>query len=611
MKKTVAILFLSLVTSWAAVAEDVYYSVNFNQSFPEGFVLLDRDENPASGLSNINLSNGSWAIASYGRNLRAAMSSARATYDYSVEDWMILPLIHVKSSNAVLAWDALSIHYDFREDYKVMIWENRTKPVDFVEVYAVEEEEYTLRRHAISLAQYEGKDIRIAFVHTGRNKFLLGINNIKVGEWTDEYALVNHTDVSTTGGQDIEICGTLRNLSSAHSFNPVLRINGEEYKLNVEDAPAVTYQVGEEVPFSFTVPTPEEGALEYTIAVENGQWSASDIVYCSAFPRNILVEKFTGTWCGSCPEGSITMHKFEERYRNRIIMVEGHCSDILADEYYQAGLNYYNANLPSMVYDRMLSYKSQTAKDDGNIAQVMALPVTSQIESNVTYLADGRLRVESTVRFSQEYDNSGDRYRIGYAFIENVVHNNSKLYDQENTCQVSSCREYYFMPAKIPANLMYFHNVARGNETAFEGAPMSLPNETLLPGVDYHVVDTLDIPGSFEDERELSLVTVVISTRLKSVLSACKVSTEEIDWSAAVTAPTRQEADFDAVVAQDYVIVSGIEGYAQVTLYGVDGRVLAVGSGMDTIEIPVHNYNGVAVVAVTTPGETSYKKIVI
>ena len=139
MKKNIAILFLSVVTSFAAVAEDVYFSIDFDQVFPDGFVLLDRDENPSSGLSNINLSGGSWAIASYGRNLRAAMSSARATYDYSVEDWMILPLINVKSADAVLAWDAMSVHYDFREDYKVMISENSTKPADFVEVYSVEE----------------------------------------------------------------------------------------------------------------------------------------------------------------------------------------------------------------------------------------------------------------------------------------------------------------------------------------------------------------------------------------------------------------------------------------------------------------------------------------
>lgn len=612
MKNLFTILFLSGITCASAVAQDIYFSEDFDNVMPQSITLLDRDENPSQGLSNIDLSSGSWTIAPYGRGLRAAMSSAKCTYDYSVDDWMILPLINVKSNAAVLAWDGLSVHYDFREDYKVMISQGSTNPADFVEVYSVTEEDYFPRRHAISLADYEGKDIHIAFVHTGKNKFLLGIDNVKVGEWTDEYALINNTDISTTGGQDIEICGTIMNLGSAHNFNPVLKVNGEEYKLDDEERPTVLYQPGEQVPFSFIVPTPEEGALEYTITVENSQWSADDVVYCSAFPRNVLVEKFTGTWCGNCAGGSITMHKFEQRYRNRIIMVEGHCNDVLTDPYYFAGLNYFNSNLPSMVYDRQVGYKSQSAEDDGNIAKVMALPVTSQIESDVTYLEDGRLKVESTVRFSKEYDNSLDRYRVGYAFIENVVHNDAKLYEQDNSqCQNAVYREYNFLPSKIPADMMFYHNVARGDSTAFEGSPLSLPNETLTAGVDYQVVDTLDIPDSFEDDRNLSLVTVVIFTRNKSALSACKVSTEEIDWSAAVTAPARNEAQFDAVVADGRVIVSGVEGHACVTVYGVDGRTLAVANGFGVIETSIQGYNGVAVVAVTTACETSYKKILI
>ena len=629
MKNLFTVLFLSMVISVPVMADEIYFEENFEKAISSKYTLLDRDENPTkSGISHIDLSKGSWSTAQYDKGCSAAMSSALCTYDYPVDDWMILPQINIKSPGAVLAWDAFSVHYDFRENYKVMISESGKNTSDFVEVYSVVEEDYYVRRHVVSLADYEGKDIYIAFVHQDQNKYLLGIDNIKVGEFTGDYAFTNTTDVTAKGGQNITISGIIRNMSSSDYFEPVVKVGDVEYTWTGTVMPTI-WEVGEEVPFSFSVPAPEEGTVDYTVGVKYSRnssemvWSTTDTVYCSAFPRNILVEKFTGTWCNNCPEGTITLRKYEQRLRDHIITVEGHCamgtSEPMADAIYHQGLAYWIHNLPGMIYDRRLGLISQQAKEDGYIYQALRKPVTAEIVPTVKWTKDGSFAVNSVVRFAQEYNNESDRYRVGYIVSENVVHqpDNSK-YAQSNSCQYPQFREYYFLPSSIPASLAFFHNVGRGDASSFEGVPASLPNETLVAYTDYQVEDTVAMPTTplFDDSyqfdpKNISITAVLIYTRDKSIMAACRVNTEDIDWSAMVEDNLQDAVDCHVKAVDGKVYVTNFDGYATVRVYAVDGRLLAQSQGAVVVEADAAQYTGVAIVSVETATGVVNKKILI
>lgn len=627
MKKILSVIFLFLTLTLSAWADNIYYEASFEKGMPKDITLLDRDENPTkSSITRIDFSKGSWTVGQYDKDCSAAMSSSLCTYDYPVDDWMILPKISVNSSLAVLAWDAMSVHYDFREDYKVMISTASNKPADFTEVYAVQDEDYFIRRHAISLADYDGQDIYIAFVHTGQDGFMLGIDNVKVGEFYNEYALDNRTDVSATGGSTIEICGDIRNMASADSFVPVVKVGDELYVADND----VQCATGDHIAFSFTVPTIEEGKMPYTVGVkksvasdDNIVWSVVDTVYCSAFPRNMLVEKFTGTWCNNCPEGTITMHKYEQRFRNRIIKVEGHCPsgayEAMADAVYYNGLLYFMKNLPGMVYNRSVGLVSQQAQDDGVIYAAWGKPVTAEIIPSVKYTTDGTFEVSSTVRFSEEYDNSSDRYRVGYIITENVVHqpDNSK-YAQSNSCQNARCREYNFLPSTVPASLCYFHDVARGDATAFEGVAGSFPQETLAAYTDYELTDTVAMPATpiFDaqyvyDPRNISITAVLIYTRDKRVLAAARVNTEDIDWSSALADNLQDSPRYNITATDGKVYVSNFEGRATVRLYALDGSLLDTAYDANVVVTDAANYRGVAIVSVETATGVVNEKILI
>ncbi len=613
MKKLFSILLISSVACSTALADNVYFEADFSRGLPSGTIVKDYDENPTmSGVSNVDFTKGSWSTALVEKGNPAAVSSSYTTYDYPVDDWMILPSVHVNSVEDVLAWDGISLHYDYREDYKVLISETGTDTDDFVEVYSVTDEDYFPRRHAISLANYVGKDIYVAFVHTGQDGFILAIDNIKIGEWMGEYALVNDTDVSAQGGSEVQIKGSIRNLSSATWFNPTLVIDGVEtpyYGQDDEVIPPVMWEAGEEIAFSFTVTVPEDTIFKYTIKADD--WTVTDSIFCSDFAHNLLVEKFTGTWCNGCPEGSITLHKLQQRYRNRIISVEGHVNDLMQDYYYATGLNRFSSNLPSLIYDRKVGFVSQSAQDDGFAAKVMAKDVSAEVVPSVKYLKDDKLEINSIVRFSQEYDNSKDRYRVGYAVVEDVVHVENEGYNQANNCQRISCREYYYLPSSIPSKRMYYHNIARGDSTAFDGVALSLPNESLTSGIDYETTYTMDIPSSVIDKKNISVVVFVINTRSHEVMNAARVAGEDFDWSNNVITVKPEASNYRYVVEQNCVVVSDVDAHALVKLYATDGRLLGTAVGSRVVAVDAHDYRGVAIVTVETAQGVQRNKVII
>ncbi len=623
MKKLFSFLFLTASLCATSVAQNIYYETDFERSMPKDITTWDKDENPTrSGLMNVDFTGGTWARSLTDKDDRAAISSAYSTYDYPIEDWMILPKINVADQEAVLAWDAYSKHYDLREDYKIMISEGDMVASQFQEVYSVTEEDYFARRHAISLADYVGKDIYIAFVHTGQDKFILAIDNIKVGVIDNDFALINRTPMTAKGGEYVEVCGAIRNLSSEQTFEPVVIVDGVEYANEWTATTTTSYKPGDDALFSCFVPAPEEGAMGYEVAVKKGDnivWSQSDTVYCSAFPRHMLMEEFTGTWCNNCPAGTVTMRKLEHQLRDGVIPVLAHCyPDTMYNAYYHTGVAYFILNLPGMVCDRKTGFRTQELSMKSDlpfVRQALSQPVTAEVVPTVRFTEDGKFEVNSTVRFSKEYDNSNDRYRIGYIFTENVVHVDAQPYTQANSCQTAQNREYYHLPSGVPARIMFYHDVPRGTDRAHTGEPNSLPNELLQPGVDYQVSHTLDMPVANErgyviDPHNLSVTVVLMETRGRSLLNSYRVSTENIEYSAVEDA-MQDNTYYNYAVVDGEVRVMGIEDQAVIRVYGVDGRTIATTEGVGYVAAQVGNYKGVAIVEVVTAAGKSFKKILI
>lgn len=615
--KSIAIWLCLAACGIPAVADDVYLQTDFSSGIPEGYTLLDKDENPTmSGMKNISFAGGSWVASLVNSHTdQAALSSSYCTYDYDVEDWLITPQIHIASADAVLRWDAKSVHYDYREQYRVLISQAGTATADFVELCTVSAEDYEWRTRALPLGEYAGKDVYIAFVHGGRSGFMLAVDNITVGELSSPcYAADNRTVVTAQGGGDVMVEGFVRNLSTARTVVPVCEADGTRYTANVADAPCTP---GDSVAFSFAVPAPAEGKIAYRVGVSEGNdtlWLANDTVYCSAFKRNLLLEEYTAIWCTNCPEGIMQMNSYTHRFRDAVIPVVAHSnySDVMGDDNYSAGMNYWLNNMPSFLYDRLADYKSQEAREDGNIYKALARPVTAEIDLHTAEMVgDSTLRVQATVRCATTLDNTGDDYRVAFIVSENMVCVDDKSYNQRNNCTMPTDNEYYYLPTIIPGAKMRYHNVARGLPAAFTGEPGLLPARELVTGEDYEVEYSFRLPSSVLDMQNISIIAVLLTLPSRAVLNASRATS--IDYSGNVQAVTAQADAYRMVATGEGVTVTALAGNAfSATLYGIDGRVVSVARGRGEVTLATGNTCGVGIVAVTDDaGNSVYKKILL
>lgn len=615
MKKFVTTVLALCSMCAVASAQDIYLQAAFEKGLPSDFTVWDKDENPTqAGLRKVSFASGSWSTALIGSSSnRSAVSSSYSTYNYPVEDWLITPQVHIASAAASLRWDAKSVHYDLRDGYKVMISDGGMNPSDFVELFSIDEEDYFWKTRIISLANYEGKDVYIAFVHNNVQRFMIAIDNLTVGELSAPmYSAVNTTPVSIKGGGEVGICGSICNLSSSHSFYPVCMADGVLYEPDGQPSQSV-HQPGDTVDFNFSVPAPAEGKLVYKVGACSGadtSWVVTDTVYCSAFARKLLVEEYTATWCANCPEGTMMMHEFERRLRDGIIPVVAHnnFNDVMGDADYSAGMNYWLPAIPSFLYDRYA--KSQEATYDGHIYEALSRPVQAEVEINNASVADGKITVKTVARFAETFDNSSDLYRMAYIVTENVVHRDTSTYKQSNNCTLPKSGEFYFLPSAVPPSMMYYHDVARGISTAFTGVPKLLPQESLVEGTDYPVEYQFDIPSSVIDPHNISVTAVIVMTNMRTVLAACRAA--ELNYSGSVSESLRDNGCHYSLSADDGCVVVGLGcAQAEVCVYAVDGRQIARTVGAGLLRIPVGSYRGVAIVAIHSEAGRSYRKILI
>lgn len=74
------------------------------------------------------------------------------------------------------------MYNDYLEDYKVMVSTGNDDTGSFKELFSVNGESYFWKTHTVSLKQFAGQKIYIAFVCTSLNKYILAIDNMYIGE---------------------------------------------------------------------------------------------------------------------------------------------------------------------------------------------------------------------------------------------------------------------------------------------------------------------------------------------------------------------------------------------------------------------------------------------
>lgn len=525
MKRTIA-CFFAFAAAGAACADGVGLDADFDNGIPEGFTLLCND-NMAVAVSDYNhmAPSQEWFTAEvYGTRGKAAVSVSRRQYaDVPTDNWLITPRLRVASDKVWLRWDARSVHHDLRDGYSVMV--STGDFTAFEPLLTVGEEAYTWTSHAVSLAAFAGKDVYIAIRHNSTHRFMLAVDNMFVGE-PDMVSLSGRNTSRHFVGDEgtVTVTGSVCNTGRALDLKEFILVTGQG---QIYTMPCATVLgTGARADYAIELPVEVGCRYGYTVkAVETdgtGHPVVSDVVVCSYFPRTLLVEKFTGLWCVSCPSAVPFVHALEDRFGSEAAVVEVHgyteANDPMTNGAYikSLGIN----NYPTVMYNRR---ETQTGMwgNEGWLEAAMTAPTDAGVATSARWTDDGRVEVATSVRFAVQVDNTGGDYRVGYIMKERRV--DGGAYPgraQKNGCAQAENEEYRYLPTSIGSGMTVFANVARGGEDkamfdsfgTYSGIKGNMPAGVLEPQREYKVCDVLDVPETVVDRDGLEIVAVLFKS---------------------------------------------------------------------------------------------------
>ncbi len=191
-------------------------------------------------------------------------------------------------------------------------------------------------------------------------------------------------------------------------------------------------------PISVNAETSGRIPVSFTLAKANGVDNAfaanakreTDVLALKpgeGYPRALVLEEGTGTWCGYCPAGIVMMEELAELYSNtEVIRVAVHNGDDMAVSTYQPFITNYTPGLPGAFANR---YAEIAPNSSSNVRQVQAAyEACNKVGSPMMIELEGELpegardyNLDVTVTPVYDLSNVGDRYRVAIVRVEDNV----------------------------------------------------------------------------------------------------------------------------------------------------------------------------------------------
>lgn len=518
MKRT--FLFLLLATTvFAGKAQTAYLNCDFSNGIPENFTLVDVDGlMPSTDMQNIGFAIGTpWIAYTFKDGQKAACSTSWYQKEGTSNDWLVTPTFTVTDANAVLKWRAMSHDVEYADGYAVYIACAST-PEEFLltePVFSTKAEESTWQQHHVSLGDYYGKTISVAFVNNTTDGNRLYLDDIYAGPDAPVFVSKVLNDV-------VFNTDTIRMQACVFTTNP-----GETYKgvtlsvemggkKIVEEFPDVEIGYGnpvvltmsESVEIDYSTPTP------YTLtASHNGEYSSAEGMI-TALHHNVVVEELTGTWCGYCIRGIVNMDRCEEAYPESFIGICAHSGDVMSpeDSYMDAFNGLSISGLPYMVANRNENLSGDPSKMESSyLSALREKPTIAFTSLDATLDADTKtISIESNLIATEDIQDAP--YRIAYAILEDsvCVPGNNK-YSQQNYYANNEYGEmggYESMPEVIRD--FTFRHVARGMaDNNISGYDNSIPTNIHAYDVFSHSV-SIPLPDAVLRTENIEVVAMLI-----------------------------------------------------------------------------------------------------
>ena len=525
----ILILCAAALLGTAELNAQTYLECDFSGGIPTDFTLIDGDQlTPSRDMQNLGFEVGTpWvAYTPKGEDGPVACSTSWYMEAGTSDDWMILPALTIADDHVVLRWRAMASDKKHRDGYVVYA----TTDVDAADLKAaqwqplltVDKEENTWTLHNLDLAAYKGQAVRLAFVNNSTDQSRLYVDDVFVGVKADlQLKLVTGTGVPNNG--QVAFSGTVTNLTEAAIPNYTIGLSygGETYTQQIDEPLAS----GASAAFTLDqpIPLPFHEQVAYTIWADNGNSRHTVESTVTSYPRHVVCEEGTGTWCGWCVRGHVALEYLHEHCSDWTIGIAAHNGDPMANEYEGLLSSYKNSGYPSGTCNRIV----RTDPGDFEMAARKAFNTETVL---VAMQAEASLNTETrevsttTQLWFAEGQQAAD-YRIGFSIIENNVHvPDDPGYDQNNSYSGSSTEMggYENLPGNVPAAQMWYQEVARGFVENFKGVSGSIP-ASFEAEEEITYSKSFTLPDGILDDRNTAVVIMVIDQADGHIINALQL----------------------------------------------------------------------------------------
>lgn len=293
----------------------------------------------------------------------------------------------------------------------------------------------------------------------------------------------------------------------------------------------------------------------------------------AGYPRKVVIEEATGTWCGFCPLGYSTMEAMREY--DDVVPVAVHAGSddepMLSTTYSRFAHENFTG-YPSAIMNRYLTVNIQSLDAvKESYEEIKATPSVANVSISFVPNDDwSELQLTASATFAFDFQND-NVFQFAYVLTEDNV----GPYAQRN--YLSGQSSYPEWSGKPDPVLLYFNDVARDIKDVY-GFSNSLPDNITKGQTVTH--STTMSTANVSDVKNMNVAVYLINTYTGAIENAAMIKAADV---AGVT---------NAVVEDDNVTVTTVNGgitvegdVENVDVYGIDGRHVAHSKAAGTINL--------------------------
>ncbi len=522
------------------------YVQDFETSIDD-MILVDNDNNTPNVI--VENFDEAWTVSNdekLGNGSKVAISNSWYSPRGIADDWMITPKIEIPNNKIVLNWEAKSFNMDFRDGYQVLVSTLGTELSDFTDiVFDVDHEMVDWTERFVSLQNYAGKSIHIAFRNNSNDMVLLGIDNIIVKEIQSNSAKIN--SITTTKFHEINtplfIDGTIVNIGANNISTIDIKydIDGNTFVHKIKN---IDLEYGQLLDFTIepNINIDEYKDYKFILSTQNPNGELDELgnnilqeltitPVSDVSKRMMIAEESTSTRCGTCPKGHVWMDYMSKKYPDDFIGIAIHFG-----ENDPMNVNPYSDPIeqlpgfkgsPQVLINRM-QFFNVTEMELMHVAVANDITPIGFEDGGEVIIDESKHTVQ--VSFSAiSYANLADiDYRFNVVFIENDVKRNTSDYEQYNAYSgkeptlEGAGLNWSNEPDPVPASKMKYDLVARSILGGWDGYQYSIPRNLSKDEVVHQKY--IGYISSEWNRSKMYAVIMIIDNATGEILNAKKMS---------------------------------------------------------------------------------------